>query len=351
MWKLSKKILLSPAMTSRFRFFRSKLFLGITLSWLIVAPGFAQTSVESVPMSRIGDQTALIEDTRYRIGPGDVLTIHVRKAAELSGTVRVDQRGMIRLPMIEGTVRAACQTEGELASQIATLYLEYKKNPSVDVFVADFQSRPVAVIGAINGPGQFRLQRRIRLLELLTLAGGPSNRAGRIINIIHTSSFDICRGTDLENQAAAAVREELVSYKLTDTLKGLNEANPFIRPGDIISLPEADQVFIIGHVMMPQAIALRDKPITLSRAIAMSGGPARDASTGKIRIIRQDGEGAKKLEIVVDLKAIMRQKAEDIALMPNDIVEVPSSTAKTILTTLQGAIAPALSQLPVRVIP
>jgi polysaccharide biosynthesis/export protein len=350
MGNLSKRILLSPAMTSRFRFFRSKLFLGITSSWLIVAPGFAQTPVESVSMTRIGDQKALIEDTRYRIGPGDVLTINVRKAPELSGTVRVDQRGMIRLPMIEGAVRAACQTEGELASQIATLYLEYKKNPNVDVFVADFQSRPVAVIGAINAPGQFRLQRQIRLLELLSFAGGPANRAGRIINIIHTSSFDICQSTASENQSAA-VQEELVAYKLTDTMKGLKEANPFVRPGDIISLPEADQVFVIGHVMSPQAISLRDKPITLSRAIAMSGGPARDASTGKIRIIRQEGEGGKKQEFVVNLKAILKQKAEDIALMPNDIVEVPSSTVKTILTTLQGAVAPALSQLPVKVIP
>src|SRR5207253_11405263 len=75
------------------------------------------------------------EDTRYRIGPGDVLNIVVRKAPELSGPVRVDQRGMIRIPMIDNDVQAACRTESELSSQIATLYLEFKKNPSVDVFV------------------------------------------------------------------------------------------------------------------------------------------------------------------------------------------------------------------------
>jgi hypothetical protein len=83
----------------------------------------------------------------------------------------------------------------------------------------------------------------------------------------------------------------------------------------------------------------------------MCGGPARDANTGKIHIIRQEGDGAAKKEMFVDLKAILKQKAEDLVLVPNDIVEVPSSTGKTVLQTLQGAVAPALSQVPVRVIP
>src|SRR5215510_9925643 len=133
------------------------------------------------------------DDTRYRIGPGDVLNITVRKVPELTGQVRVDQRGIIRIPMVEGEVRAACLTESELAAQITTLYMEYKKSPNVDVFVTEFQSRPVAIIGAVNAPGQFRLQRKVRLLELLTFAGGPATRAGRIINIIHTGERNICK--------------------------------------------------------------------------------------------------------------------------------------------------------------
>lgn len=83
----------------------------------------------------------------------------------------------------------------------------------------------------------------------------------------------------------------------------------------------------------------------------MTGGPQRTASTKRIRIIRQAGEGARKQEIFVDLQAVLKQKAEDIVLIPNDIVDVPSSTGKTILSALTGAIAPMLTQVPVRMIP
>jgi polysaccharide biosynthesis/export protein len=291
---------------------------------------------------------APVDDARYRIGPGDVLTIVVRKAPELSGPVRVDQRGMIRLPMIDGEITAACRTESELATQIKTLYLEYKNNPSVEVFVTDYQSRPVAVIGAVNSPGQFRLQRQVRLLELLSNAGGPSPSAGRVINVIHTGGPIICQKDASESDSASDI-QALRVLKLNDTLKGKEDANPFVQPGDIIQLPDADQVYVIGHVVQPRAIVLKDKPITVSWAIAMAGGAARDGKTSNVRIIRETAGG--KQEILVDLKAIQKQRAVDIALVPNDIVEVGSSPTKTILSILQGAVPTAISQGVVRVIP
>jgi polysaccharide export outer membrane protein len=326
------------------------LSLGAFLSPGICMKGVAQQYSAPAATPEVASLKGAADDTRYRIGPGDVLTIVVRKAQELSGPVRVDQRGMIRLPMLEGEVPAACRTESELASQIATLYLEYKNNPSVEVFVTEFQSRPVAVIGAVNAPGQFRLQRQVRLLELLSFAGGPSVAAGRVLNVIHTGSPSICQDNPVNSTAAANV-QGLGVFELNETLKGKEGANPFVEPGDIVSLPEADQVFVVGYVYSPRAIPLKDKTITVSRAIAMAGGPQRDSKTSRIRIVRQTAEGAKKQEIMVDLKAISREKAEDVILLANDIVEVPSSTGKIILNAFTGAVAPALSQLPVRVIP
>src|SRR5437016_4837876 len=217
----------SVAVISKSEFFRPKVLLmllcglvvTLALCVTVVAQQNSTARLETVPPK------VRIDDTRYRIGPGDVLNIMVRKAPELSGAVRVDQRGMIRIPMIDGDVAAACRTESDLATQIATLYLEYKKNPSVEVFVTDFQSRPVAVIGAVNAPGQFRLQRQVRLLELLSFAGGPANRAGRIINIIHSSAPNVCQSDDSNSDTSAS--RGLTSYKLNDTLKGNKEANPF----------------------------------------------------------------------------------------------------------------------------
>ena len=300
------------------------------------------TATSGAPLKPPGD------DTRYRIGPGDVLTIAVRKAPELSGPVRVDQRGMIRLPMLDGDITAACRTESELATEIATLYLKYKNNPSVEVFVTEFQSRPVAVIGAVNAPGQFRLQRQVRLLELLSFAGGPAQSAGRVINVIHTGGPNVCPIGGSETVADG--KESLTVYELNDTLKGKAQANPFVRPGDMVSLPEADQVFVVGHVNAPRAIALKDKTITVTRAIALSGGIARDGKTDKIKVVRENSEGAKQ-EILVDLKAIAKQKAVDLVLIPNDVVEVGASVSKTFLQMLTGSASSVLSSGVVRAIP
>src|SRR6185295_3222545 len=91
-------------------------------------------------------------DDRYRIGPGDVLDIRVFNRPQLSREARVDSNGMIQMPLIEGDIRAACRTESELAKDIATLYLKYQRNPFVNVFVKDYSSTPVAVIGAVEKP-------------------------------------------------------------------------------------------------------------------------------------------------------------------------------------------------------
>ena len=140
------------------------------------------------------------------------------------------------------------------------------------------------------------------------------------------------------------------SYKLSETLQGDPRANPFIEAGDIITVPEANLVYVVGNVYTPLTIPLKE-PITLSRAVAMAGGVKQDSKKDKVRIVRQEPGAATSREIVVDLTAIEKKRADDIALMPNDIIDVPTSGSKTFLRSLIGTVAPSLSQLPVRVIP
>jgi polysaccharide export outer membrane protein len=285
-------------------------------------------------------------DDRYRIGPGDVLEVRVARLPELSrDAVRVDQRGMIRMPMLDVDIPAACLTEPEVAHNIARLYLKYKKDPHVDVFVKEYQSQPVAVTGAVKSASNFKLQRQVRLLELLSFAGGPSENAGQTIQVVHAGGSSLCeKGDNAANDVG------LVTYKLIDTQRGVPEANPYVRPGDIVQVLEADQVYVVGNVLRPTAIALKE-PITISRAIAVAGGTAPSTKKDKVRIIRQLPGSTTKQEIYVDLAAIEKRKAEDIDLRANDIVDVPISGAKSVLRSLMGGIAPAVTQLPVRIIP
>jgi len=284
-------------------------------------------------------------DDRYRIGPGDVLDIRIHNRANLSRDgVRVEGNGLFRMPLIKSEIQAACKTEGELAKEIASLYARYYKNLQVDVFIKEYHSNQVAIIGAVNEQSRFELQRRVRLLELLTYAKGPSQRAGQTINIVHSTAPSLCR-TNSDDEIAA-----FSSYKLSDTMIGDPKANPYLQAGDIVTVPDADQIYVVGNVFTPQTIPLKE-PITLSQAIAMAGGAKQDTKKDKIRVVRQEPGSLAKKEIIVDLSAIEKKRADDLALMPNDIVDVPLSSGKSLLRGLVTGGAQSATQLPVRIIP
>ena len=284
------------------------------------------------------------QDDRYRIGPGDVLDIRVYNRPQLSReAVRVEGNGMIRMPLVENDIQAACMTEGELAKEISTRYARYYKNLQVDVFIKEYHSKQVAVIGAVNEQSRFELQRRVRLLELLTYAKGPTAKAGQTINIVHSTAASPCKQTD-DTSAAFS------SYKLSEVLQGDPKSNPYLEAGDIVTLPEADQVYVVGNVFSPLTIALKE-PITLTRAIAMAGGLKQDTRKDKIRVLRQEPGAATRKEITVDLSAIEKKRSEDLALLPNDIVDVPTSAGKSFFRSLVQGVVPGVGQLPVRVVP
>ncbi len=301
----------------------------------------ASTTASATAVSSSGEP-----DDRYRIGPGDVLDIRILNRPNLSrDAIRVEGNGMIRMPLIDTEIQAACQTEGELAKEIATRYMKFYRNPQVDVFIKGYHSRQVAIIGAVNDQSRFELQRRVRLLELLTYAKGPSPKAGQTINIVHSTQASLCKKPGSEN-----IAEAFSSYKLSETLQGNPRANPYLEPGDIVTLPEADQVYVVGNVFTPLTIPLKE-PITLSRAIAMAGGVRQDTKRDKIKVVRQEPGSATKKELIVDLSAIEKKRAEDIALLPNDIIEVQTSAGKALLRSLIGGAGSSISQLPIRVIP
>jgi polysaccharide biosynthesis/export protein len=287
--------------------------------------------------------TALLDNQRYRIGAGDLLDIHILNRPNLSrDSVRVDGSGMIRMPLIENDIQAACKSEGELAKEISTRYLKYYRNAQVDVFVKEFHSLEVALIGAVNQQGRYQMQRRLRLLELLTFAKGPSDKAGQTINIIRGPRTELCRNSSDPADDAGG----FISLRLDDTLRGEEKANPYMEAGDIVTIPEADQVYVVGNVYSPKALPLKG-PLTVSHAVAMAGGPLRDSKTDRIHIIRQIPGSGGLSEMYVSLKDIASKKAEDVLLRPNDVVEVSESTGKSLLRGLMGQ----AMQLPIRAIP
>ncbi|MDX6710056.1 MAG: polysaccharide biosynthesis/export protein, partial [Blastocatellia bacterium] len=254
--------------------------------------------------------------------------------------------GLIRMPLVEENITAACHTEAELAQEIASRYREYIRNPQVEVFVKEFKSRPVSVIGAVDKPGLFQLERQVRLLELISFAGGPTDRAGARIQVVHSTGTSQC-------EAGIPVQVNEIqgfnSYDLNATLTGNEGSNPYIDPGDVISLPEANMIFVVGNVLKPLSIPLKEQ-VTITQAIAMAGGLLPDAKKNGVTIVRQRPGSLNKTEIAVDLDAVNKHRIPDVVLEANDIIDVPSSTGKRILHSLINVVAPTASQLPLRVI-
>jgi len=283
---------------------------------------------------------------RYRIGVNDVLEIRVYNRPQLSrDAVRVEGNGMIRMPLIEGDIQAACKTEGELAKEISARYARCYKNLPVDVFIKEYHAREVALIGAVTEQGRYQMQRHIRLLELLTFAKGPSDKAGETINIVRGPRTDMC-----SDATSAANQEGLISLRLNDTLRGEEAANPYVEAGDIVTIPDAAEVYVVGNVFSPRSLPLKET-LTVSRAIAMAGGPLRDSKTDKVRVVRRGAGGAGPSEMYVNLTAIARKKEDDLVLQANDIIEVQESTGKSLMRSLMGAVVPSVAQVPIRVIP
>ena len=326
--------------------------IGSAYSQSVTGAGSAQVS-SALPTSSSTQSDREADAGRYRIGPGDVLDIKVFNKPQFSREgVKVDPRGMIRMPLVKQEIRAACRNEDELAAEITTQLKEYVREPEVIVQIKDYLSEPVAVLGAVRSPSRFQLQRRVRLLELLTFVNGPTENAGRTIQVVHMGPLLSCAGPSKPevNTLADSDASLLDHYKLSDTLLGDEKANPYVQPGDVISIQAADWVYVIGNVIRPTSIALTDT-MTVTRAIAMAGGPALDTKKSEIQIVRQTPGSTEKKEIIVNLDAINHHKAEDVVLMANDIVDVPASGGKRLFRSLMGAVVPSVGQLPIRVIP
>lgn len=318
------------------------------------APGFPKsgltggslpemTAASGVTSSSPGRGTAGKNDENYHIGPGDLIDIRVFNQTELSRAVRVSAQGIIRLPYV-GDLKAACLTESELALSIAEKYRKYINEPQVDVFVREYQSQPVAVIGAVDKPQQFQLQRRVKLLELLTFAGGPTKDAGHLVQVIHNGVRGVCQTDQNGDSNPAADGLSFTSYKLSDLLSGGPAANVYISPGDVVSVPEAEQIFVTGMVVKPGPVTMQ-AGTTLTQAIAMAGGLTPEAGR-KVRLLRRKTDSSVVEEKVFNIDDIQKKKVSDVALEASDVVDVTNSAGRSIAQSLLKQIAPTLGLFP-----
>lgn len=265
----------------------------------------------------------------YLLGPGDVLDVRVFGQGDLNSMAEVDADGNISsLPFLENPIPAQCRTEKEVQRDIIKAYSKYIRNPQVSVRIAERKSRPPATLsGAVKTPMQVTMLRRARLHELLAKAGGWTDRASGTIQIVHTEP-EMCPepGNLMQKTAASGPEPEMAIFKISDLKAGKEEADPFIRPGDIVIVSEGEPVYVNGDVVAPRELYLKDR-LTLGRAIAMAGGPQRLANTKEVHIYRLvEGKNGQE-DLKFNYEAIRKGQQEDVLLKPYDIIYVKRSGA------------------------
>lgn len=264
----------------------------------------------------------------YRIGPEDLIDISVFDVPEMSRTVRVSATGDVSLPLI-GQVRASGLTPAGLEGAITTRLKEgLIKDPQVSVFVREFKSDSVSVIGAVQLPGTYQIQTPKKLLEVLAMAHGFSaapNPPGREIVISRKRPM----APDADS-AAGGGDGNTVKVPIAELIKSTDDKwNVTIYPGDTIRVIPAASVYVAGDVARPGAFPLSGfDNISAVQALAMAGGFTKSAKGSNAVVIHNDIQG-NRTEQAVNLSRVLQGKEADFLLRPNDILFVPGSMSKT----------------------
>ncbi len=278
-------------------------------------------------------------ESRYVLGPNDELVISVLGLEHLSDKrVRINAEGDIHLPLA-GRVRAAGMTLDRLQAELAKRLGNYMQAPRVTVSVWQVGSQPVSVIGAVNRPGVHQAGGTKTLVEMLSMAGGLRSDAGYRVTITRRLE----RG---RIPLAGAHDDPSGQFSVAEVeLGGLMQArdptqNIEVRSHDVITVPRAALIYVVGQVRRPGGFVLHDREtLSVLEALSLAEGLARTASPRKAKILRAMPNSTERSETPVNLKEVLAGKGRDISLKPYDILFVPNSTGKSMgLRTLDAAV-------------
>ncbi len=269
-------------------------------------------------------QMLRLQEADYRIGPGDVLEISIFEweMSEQTKTLefRVSQTGLISLPAI-GAVPIGDRSVQDIQTLIESQLAEQGvlQNPRVGVAVKEFRSRRIAVIGEVNAPGVYAIQQNVTtLMDMLTLAGGPTRNAGRIAHILRK-----------EKGKFNPVR---ITVNLRQLLEEGNfDLNAVLQGDDIIFVPYAPLVFVYGSVRSPGGYAM-NRTLRALEAVALAGGVHRHADKRNCFLVRRDGPMGIEQVISLNLHAIERGRQQDIFLREGDVLHIPDSPGRMALS-------------------
>jgi polysaccharide biosynthesis/export protein len=209
-----------------------RLFIGFVAIMLWAGQSYAAETAAVSKDGSVSNSTASIDTDHvvaqsqevgeYRIGPEDMLDISVWNNSAISRTVPVRPDGKISLPLVND-VQAAGLTPNQLRSVLLKKLAEYVPSPEVSVIVREVHSFKVSVIGEVKKTGRHELKGRATVLDILAMAEGFGEFAGRGRIVVLRPE-------------GKTMRQIPFNYNKVMSNNGALE-NFFLQPGDIIVVP------------------------------------------------------------------------------------------------------------------
>jgi polysaccharide export outer membrane protein len=304
----------------------------------------------------------------YCIGAGDLINVQVFDVPEMSRELRVSQTGTIGIPLVPVRLQVAGLTEVQTERKI-TEVLEANgliSHPEVSVTVREKKSRPITIVGAVAHPMVYEADRQVTLIDVLAQAGGITTDASDHVIITRPDrpapadvSSDNAQASSIADEPAKSNSSNKSSPSAGATTNDKSAAEPqqipqppplantitvnlsqiletgdmvnniVIQPGDVVTVPHAGIVYVLGAVSKPGGYTVTNDRAQLStlKVLSLAGGLDRTAKSDRAVIVRKDATGQQQ-QVDVDLKKIMKLEAEDVQLRPSDILYIPRSTAK-----------------------
>ncbi len=287
--------------------------------WASSAAAQASPNASALAVRTASTQAAAVP---VPIASGDLLNISVYDSPELTQKVRVESDGIVQLALI-GPTKVAGLTAQQAAEMIAHELNSHNflLHPQVNVLIEEYASQGVSVTGEVQHPGVYSVLGSRTLLDVISMAGGLSNAADTNITIRHRT------GT-----------EENVSVNLkNDDARTSLENNVQVYPGDLVVVPRAGIVYVLGDVNRPGGFTMQNNgKITLLQALAQAGGTNRSAAMNGATLLRKTASGYVSKQIRIG--DLVRGRGEDIELHPNDILFVPNSVLKSVGQSTQAIV-------------
>jgi polysaccharide biosynthesis/export protein len=246
------------------------------------------------------------------IGAGDLLEISMYGTEDFHLIVRVSNSKFVMLPLI-GAVDVVGLTPRDAAGAIKKDLVSgnFYTDPQISVFVKEYATEGVYVLGEVQKPGSYSILNARDVMQAISLAGGTTPKAGRIVTINNPK------------------RAKSVTVNLASNQSGKSEAADLkLMPGDTIMVSKAGVVYVVGDVHLPTGIIMESENLTVLQAIALAQGTNPTADLGDAKLIRRSSDGPK--EESISLKKMLQAKSPDIKVQADDIIFVPVSTAKSV---------------------